>query len=68
MLWSRCTREYVKGLREKHNLNHKTTSLSVKPGDIVLNISNEKNRGKWNIGVEEKFIIERDGVVRVLLG
>ena len=66
-LWSRWSGEYVKGLRERHNLNHKTTQLSVKPGDVVLITSDERNRGKWNIGVVVKLIKGRDGVVYAVI-
>ena len=65
-LWSRWSGEYVKGLRERHNLNHKTKQLSIKPGDVVLITSDERNRGKWNIGVVVKLIKGRDGVVRAV--
>ena len=61
-LWSRWSGEYVKGLRERHNLNYKTKQLSIKPGDVVLMTSDERNRGKWNIGVVVKLIKGRDGV------
>ena len=65
-LWSRWSGEYVKGLRETHNLNHKTKQLSIKPGDVVLITSDERNRGKWNIGVVEQLIKGRDNVVHAV--
>ena len=63
-LWPRWSGEYVKGLRERHNLNHKTKQLSIKPGDVVLITSDERNRGKWNIDVVMKLIEGRGGEVK----
>ena len=64
ILWSRWTTEYIRSLRERHNLKHKTKVLTLKVGDVVLIQSEERNRGKWNIGVVVKLIKGRDGVVR----
>ena len=65
ILWSRWTTEYIRSLRESHNLKHKTKELTLKVGDVVLIQSEERNRGKWNIGIVVKLIKGRDGVVRV---
>ena len=65
ILWSRWTTEYIRSLRERHNLKHKTKELTLKVGDVVLIQSEERNRGKWNIGIVVKLIKGRDGVVRV---
>ncbi|KAK3725717.1 hypothetical protein QZH41_006737, partial [Actinostola sp. cb2023] len=62
VLWSRWTKEYVRSLRERHNLKHNTKELDLKIGDVVLIQSDERNRGKWNIGIVEKLIEGRDGV------
>ena len=64
VLWSRWTSEYVRGLRERHNLKHKSKRLSLKVGDVVLMQSELRNRGKWNIGVVVKLIKGRDGEIR----
>ena len=66
VLWSRWTGEYVRSLRERHNLKHKTKQLTLKVGDVVLIQSEERNRGKWNLGIVVKLIIGRDGVVRAV--
>ena len=47
VLWTRWTSEYLKGLREGHNLNHKTKEMVGKCGDVVLIRGDERNRGKW---------------------
>lgn len=54
-LWSRWTEQYTRGSRERHNLNHKTSQLSVKRGEAVLIRCDERNSGKWNIGVVVKM-------------
>ena len=64
VLWSRWTMEYIRSLRERHNLKHKTKELTLKVGDVVLIQSEERNRGKWSIGIVVKLIKGRDGVVR----
>ena len=65
VLWGRWTNEYLKGLRERHNLKHNTKELAVKVGDVVIIKSDERNRNKWKLGIVEKLIRGRDGVVRV---
>ena len=66
VLWSRWSGEYLKLLRERHNLKHKTKDMAVQPGDVVLIQGQERNRGKWNIGIATKLIKGRDGVVRAI--
>lgn len=63
-LWSRWSSEYVKSLRERHNLKHNCKEMSLKPGDVVLIKGEERNRGHWKIGIVEKLIQGRDKVVR----
>ena len=66
VLWGRWTGEYLKSLRERHNLKHKTKEMTVQPGDVVLIQGSERNRGKWNIGIVVKLINGRDGMVRAI--
>ena len=63
-LWSRWSSEYVKSLRERHNMKHNRREMLLKPGDVVLIKDEERNRGHWKIGIVEKFIQGRDKVVR----
>ena len=44
-------------------MKHKTKELALKVGDVVLIQSEERNRGKWSIGIIVKLIRGRDGVV-----
>ena len=64
VLWSRWTGEYIKILRERHNLNHTKVGPPIEQGYVVLIQSDERNRGKWNIGVVVRLIKGRDGIVR----
>ncbi|XP_068675546.1 uncharacterized protein [Montipora foliosa] len=45
-LWKRWTREYLTALRERHNLNLKGQTTSLKVGDVVIIRSEDKNRGE----------------------
>ena len=38
--------------------------MTAKRGDVVLIKGDERNRGKWKIGIIESFIVGRDGVIR----
>ena len=51
VLWSRWTGEYIKSLRERHNLNHKKGGLPIKEGDVVLiQIVTSVTEGSGNSG------------------
>ncbi|XP_028408199.1 uncharacterized protein LOC114530777 [Dendronephthya gigantea] len=62
-LWRRWTDEYLKGLRERHNLRHNNKQFTLKVGEVVIIKSDERDRNKWKLGIVENLI--RDGVVRV---
>lgn len=64
VLWLRWITEYIRSLRERYNLKYKIKELILKVGDVVLIQSEERNRGKWSIGIVVKFIKGYDGVVR----
>ena len=64
VLWLRWKNEYLKSLRERHNLNQKTKETTLTPGDVVLIKGEERNRGLWRIGVVDKLIPGRDGILR----
>ena len=63
-VWYCWTKEYLRGLRERHHLKHKGDSTHPAVGDVVIIKSNEKNRAQWRLGVVIDLIIGRDGVVR----
>ena len=64
VLWSRWTTEYLKAIRERHNLNRRTGEATVHLGDGVLIKWEERNRRRWKSGIVEELIQGRDGVVR----
>ena len=64
VLWRRWSSEYLKALRERHNLKHNTKQTTPQPGDVVLIKSEDRNRGKWKIGIVDELIRGRDGVTR----
>ena len=66
VLWNRWSGEYLKSLRERHNMEHKTEEMNVKLGDVVLIQDAERNREKWNMGIVFKLFQGRDGVVRAV--
>lgn len=65
-LWRRWSREYVKALRERHNIIHQTKEMNIKAGEVVLIKSEERNRGRWKLGVVDTPIKGRDGIVRAV--
>ena len=49
VLCKRWTTEYLKALRERHNLNHQTKEATLKEGDVYLIKGEERNRSKWKL-------------------
>ena len=65
-LWERWTTEYLRSLRERHNQSKGTKTVKLNTGDVVIIKSEEKNRGKWQLGVVDKLHLGRDGIVRAV--
>lgn len=65
-LWRRWTREYLTALRERHHCKRSGKVDFLKIGDVVLIRSDERNRGKWPLGVVEELFEGRDGTVRAV--
>ena len=65
-IWNRWTKEYLRGLRERHTVTHKDSPCGVEKGDVCLIKDNNKDRNKWKLGIEEELIAGRDGVVRAV--
>jgi hypothetical protein len=63
-VWRRWRNEYLRGLRERHNQQHGGKSSAPMVGKVVIIKSEERNRGKWKIGVVEELITGIDSVVR----
>ena len=65
-IWRRWTDEYVRQLRERHNLKHNTKEMNLTEGDVVIIKGDEKNRSHWKTGIVERLINGRDNVVRAI--
>ena len=63
-IWRRWREEYLRGLRERHNLAHPEQKNVLSVGDVMLIKGEEKNRSKWKMGIVTSLITGRDGEVR----
>ena len=63
-VWERWTGEYMRALRERHDLKYKKEKKTPSLGEVVLIKNDSRNRGKWNISVITKLFKGLDGVVR----
>ena len=63
-IWDRWRTEYLRGLRERHNLTHKSKDNTLNIGDVMLIKGDEKNRAKWKMGIVTELISGRDDVIR----
>ncbi len=61
--WNRWKHEYLTDLREYHR-QKKTTPENISVGDMVLIQEDNVKRGLWKVGIIEKLIVGKDGVVR----
>eukprot|EP00794_Sanderia_malayensis_P017130 gene17130-biopygen14746 len=61
--WSRWKHEYLTDLRELHR-QKKTAPEKILVGDVVLIHEDNVKRGLWKVGIIEKLIVGKDGVVR----
>ena len=52
--WTRWTKEYLKALRERHNMLHQAKEMQIALDDIVLIKVDEKQREKCNIGMVDR--------------
>ena len=62
----RLTKEYLRGLRERHTVTHKDSPCGVEKGDVCLIKDDNKDRNKWKLGIAEELIAGRDEVVRAV--
>ena len=63
-IWRRWSSEYLRALRERHRLKYRNSKNPLSVGDVMILMSEERNRNYWPLGIIEKLIVERDGVVR----
>ena len=62
-MWSRWSKEYVRGLRERRNLKH-GKKPAIAEGDVVIIQRDDKNRNKWKLGGVNELIVGENGIVR----
>ena len=63
-IWRRWTKEYLRSVPERHNLKHGTKLVSPKIGDVVIIKNDERNRGKWQLGIIVQLLTGKDRIVR----
>ena len=63
-MWRRWSQEYLRSLRERHRAQTGPQRDLPSVGDVVIVKSEDKNRGKWPLGIVEELIVGKDGVVR----
>ena len=65
-IWRRWSSEYLRAPRERHRLKYGNSKNPLSVGDVVILKSEERNRNRnyWPLGIIEKLIVGRDGVVR----
>ena len=63
--WKKWKNEYLKSLRENHNMQSKKQKLPpLSTGHVVIIKEPGRNRNHWTIGIVDSLIIEKDGVTR----
>ena len=56
--------DYLRALRERHDVKRKPSMKELKEGDIVIIKSDEKNREKGKTGIVHQLLKGQDGVIR----
>ena len=62
--WDRWRKEYLTSLRERHITHGKQDDIQLSKGEVVIIKDDDKNRGKWKLGVVEELYKGRDGIIR----
>ena len=65
-IWYRWRSEYLKYLRERHDLKHHEKGPYPNVGDVVLIKSDERNRAHWKIGIVKNVMPGKDGKIRAV--
>ena len=64
--WNRWNKEYLRSLRERHNMKNNQRHTEMTIGDVVLITRDDKHRGKWNISVVEELYEGNDNEIRAV--
>ena len=63
-IWRRWSSEHQRALLEQHRLKYGNSKNPLSLGDVLILKSEERNRNCWPLGIIEKLIAGRDGIVR----
>ena len=63
VMWKRWQTEYVRALRERHDVM-KRTPFHPEIGEVVLVVADSKNKHEWHHGLVCELLKGKDGVVR----
>ena len=64
--WIRWRKEYLKSLREHHNMKIKDPTSIAKIGEVVIIHSDERNKGKWTLGIITDVFPGPDNIIRAV--
>ena len=65
-VWNRWNIEYLRSLRERHNIKNNQRHMEIVIWSVLLIKGNDKYRGKWNIGIVEELYEEQDNIIRAV--
>ena len=64
-VWNRWKAEYLKSLRERHNMRYrKENRPALAIGDVVIIKGEERNRTLWRLGIVTELFKGKDKIVR----
>ena len=63
-MWSRWSKKYVRRLRERQSKSGGEQTPHPSVGDVVIIQDESRNRHSWKLGIVDKLIVGRDGIVR----
>lgn len=62
-MWSRWTNECVRSLRERHSRSGGKQTSHPSVGEVVIIQDESRNCNSWKLGIVERLIVGRDGIV-----
>ena len=66
--WKRWVHEYLAALRERYNLSQKEKPVKININDVIMIKGDEKNRGKWKIGIIENIFMGKGAYIKYVGG
>ena len=63
-MWKRCSREYVRSLREQHRNLGRNGQLYPKIGDVVIVHDEDQPRNRWKLAIVTRLITGKDNITR----